>query len=48
MTKPEPLVVCPQNRQQWREWLHVHHDQHQNVWLVYHKKTSSFFALTTR
>lgn len=39
-------MVCPQNRQQWREWLHAHHDQHQAVWLVYHKKTSATPTLT--
>lgn len=46
MTKPETLTVCPQNRQQWREWLQAHHDQHQAVWLVYHKKTSATPNLT--
>jgi uncharacterized protein YdeI (YjbR/CyaY-like superfamily) len=46
MSKPEVPVVCPQNRQQWREWLQVHHDQHQAVWLVYYKKTSATPTLT--
>jgi len=38
--------MCPQNRQQWREWLHAHHDQHPAVWLVYYKKTSTTPTLT--
>ena len=46
MTQPEALVVCPQNQQQWREWLQAHHDQHQSVWLVYHKKNSATPTLT--
>jgi uncharacterized protein YdeI (YjbR/CyaY-like superfamily) len=46
MTKSESLVVCPQNRQQWREWLHAHHAQDQSVWLVYYKKTSATPTLT--
>jgi uncharacterized protein YdeI (YjbR/CyaY-like superfamily) len=41
MSKPEVPVVCPRNQQQWREWLQAHHDQHQSVWLVYYKKTST-------
>ncbi|MVN74768.1 hypothetical protein GO988_00345 [Hymenobacter sp. HMF4947] len=46
MAKSEALVVCPQNRQQWREWLQAHHDQHQSVWLVYYKKKSATPTLT--
>jgi len=46
MTKSETLTVCPQNRQQWREWLQAHHAQHQSVWLVYYKKTSATPNLT--
>lgn len=46
MSKPEVPLVCPQNRQQWREWLQVHHDQHQAVWLVYYKKASATPTLT--
>jgi uncharacterized protein YdeI (YjbR/CyaY-like superfamily) len=46
MTKPEVLTVCPQNRQQWREWLHAHHAQYQSVWLVYYKKASATPTLT--
>ena len=45
MSKPEVPTVCPQNRQQWREWLHAHHQQ-QSVWLVYHKKASATPSLT--
>jgi len=41
MSNPEVRMMCPQNQQQWREWLLAHHDQHQNVWLVYYKKTSA-------
>ncbi len=46
MSKPAVLTVCPRDRQQWREWLHAHHDQHQAVWLVYYKKTSATPTLT--
>jgi uncharacterized protein YdeI (YjbR/CyaY-like superfamily) len=46
MSKPTVRVVCPLNRQQWREWLQAHHDQHQSVWLVYYKKASATPTLT--
>lgn len=46
MNKTEVPVVCPQNRQRWREWLQAHHDQQQSAWLVYYKKTSATPTLT--
>jgi uncharacterized protein YdeI (YjbR/CyaY-like superfamily) len=46
MPKQEILTVCPQNRQQWREWLQAHHAQQPAVWLVYHKKASATPTLT--
>ena len=46
MMKQETPEFCPQNRQQWREWLQAHYAQHQNVWLVYYKKTSATPTLT--
>jgi uncharacterized protein YdeI (YjbR/CyaY-like superfamily) len=46
ISQPEVLVVCPQNRQQWREWLQAHHHQQQSVWLMYHKKTAATPTLT--
>jgi uncharacterized protein YdeI (YjbR/CyaY-like superfamily) len=46
MTKQEPLTICPQSRQHWREWLQANHDQCQSVWLVYHKNASATPTLT--
>lgn len=42
----EVLTICPQNPQQWREWLQANHAQHQAVWLIYHKKASATPTLT--
>lgn len=44
--KPEPPIICPKSPQHWREWLQANHDQHQSVWLVYHKKASATPTLT--
>lgn len=33
-------IFCPQNRQEWREWLEKNHDKKQSVWLLYYKKKS--------
>jgi len=33
-------IFCPQNRQEWREWLEKNYDKKQSVWLVYFKKKS--------
>ncbi len=33
-------IFCPQNRQEWREWLEKNYDKKQSVWLVYYKKKS--------
>ncbi|RZL13155.1 MAG: hypothetical protein EOO62_09015 [Hymenobacter sp.] len=44
--KQEVPTVCPQSQQHWREWLQTNHDQHQAVWLVYHKKASATPTLT--
>jgi uncharacterized protein YdeI (YjbR/CyaY-like superfamily) len=34
----ETLLVT--TRQQWREWLEQHHQDHKEIWLIYYKKTS--------
>ncbi len=34
----ETLYVT--NREDWRAWLQLHHQQKQEIWLVYYKKTT--------
>ena len=38
-------IICPTNRQQWREWLQKNHDKKRSVWLIYHKKKSNIPAM---
>lgn len=40
MDQKEIDTFCPTSRQHWREWLQLHHDQKQSIWLIYHKKQS--------
>lgn len=46
MPQKEIETFCPTSRQQWREWLHEHHDKKQSVWLIYHKKNSATTGIT--
>lgn len=39
--KNEINSICPQSRQEWREWLQDNHDKNQSVWLIYYKKKSN-------
>ena len=39
-------TVCPRDHRHWRSWLEAHHEVHENVWLVYHKKSSPTPNLT--
>lgn len=45
MTKiNEPMeteMFYPKNRKEWREWLHINHDNKQSIWLIYYKKKSN-------
>jgi uncharacterized protein YdeI (YjbR/CyaY-like superfamily) len=34
-------TICPESRQQWRQWLQENHDRKQSIWLVYYKKKSN-------
>jgi uncharacterized protein YdeI (YjbR/CyaY-like superfamily) len=34
------------NRQEWRQWLKLHHDKEQAVWLIYQKKMSGKPSVT--
>ncbi len=36
----EASSYCPENQQQWREWLQQHHASEPSVWLIYYKKGS--------
>ncbi len=45
-THEKASTVCPRDRDHWREWLLAHHAEHENVWLVYHKKSSPTPNLT--
>ena len=33
MNMEQVPVICPQNQQQWRQWLRLHHDHLSGVWL---------------
>jgi len=39
-------TVTPSSPQQWREWLELHHDTRQSVWLVYYKQASNIPTIT--
>jgi uncharacterized protein YdeI (YjbR/CyaY-like superfamily) len=41
MTEKNIETICPQSRQQWRQWLQENHDKKQSIWLVYYKKKSN-------
>jgi len=41
-----PETFCPASRQEWREWLAVHHDKKQSVWLIQYKKDSGMPSIT--
>jgi uncharacterized protein YdeI (YjbR/CyaY-like superfamily) len=41
MTGKSIETICPESRQQWRQWLHENHDRKQSIWLIYYKKKSS-------
>ena len=32
---------CPNNKQDWREWLELNHNEKDSVWLIFYKKKSS-------
>ncbi|MFC5707773.1 YdeI/OmpD-associated family protein [Aeromonas eucrenophila] len=34
-------TVCPASQAQWREWLHRHHLEREQIWLIYYKKASN-------
>ena len=37
---------CPNDRQEWRKWLEINHDEEEAVWLVFYKKKSPLFNLS--
>jgi uncharacterized protein YdeI (YjbR/CyaY-like superfamily) len=41
MTGKSIETICPESRQQWRQWLHENHNRKRSIWLIYHKKKSS-------
>jgi len=46
MPEKEIETFCPSNRQEWRQWLHEHHQSKQSVWLVYYKKKTNIPSIT--
>lgn len=36
------------NRQQWRDWLMVSHQQKEFIWIIYHKKNSNASTVSYR
>ena len=36
---------CPSDKQDWREWLELHHKKKDAIWLIFYKKKSSNFNL---
>jgi uncharacterized protein YdeI (YjbR/CyaY-like superfamily) len=41
MTEEKIETICPESRQQWRQWLQENHDKRPSVWLIYYKKKSN-------
>lgn len=41
MPTQEIETFCPTSRQHWRQWLQMHHETQQSIWLIYYKKGSS-------
>ena len=37
---------CPQNRQEWRDWLKLNHSEKEGVWLIFYKKKSPKYNLS--
>lgn len=44
--KTEIPVICPKNRQEWREWLLQNQEKMQSVWLIYFKKRSAITSIS--
>lgn len=38
--------ICPSSREEWRNWLELHHEEKEAVWLVFYKKSSPNFNLS--
>jgi uncharacterized protein YdeI (YjbR/CyaY-like superfamily) len=41
-----PETFCPSSPADWRAWLQAHHETHQSIWLIYHKKHTGVPSLT--
>ncbi len=39
-------IFYPKSREEWREWLHLYHENKQSVWLIYYKKKSNILTIT--
>ena len=46
MPANEPETFCPGSPADWRAWLQAHHETHQGIWLIYHKKHTGVPSLT--
>lgn len=46
MFAPEPETFCACSPADWRAWLQAHHETHQSIWLIYHKKHTGVPSLT--
>jgi uncharacterized protein YdeI (YjbR/CyaY-like superfamily) len=42
----DPESFCPSSPADWRAWLQAHHETHQGIWLIYHKKHTGVPSLT--
>jgi uncharacterized protein YdeI (YjbR/CyaY-like superfamily) len=46
MPTSAPETLCPTSPADWRAWLQTHHETHQSIWLIYHKKHTGVPSLT--
>ncbi len=37
---------CPNDKQDWRQWLELNHDKEESVWLIFYKKKSPKYNLS--
>jgi uncharacterized protein YdeI (YjbR/CyaY-like superfamily) len=42
----EAEVICPKNKNEWREWLELNHKKKDAVWVIFYKKHAPNFNLS--
>jgi uncharacterized protein YdeI (YjbR/CyaY-like superfamily) len=46
MTGENIEAICPNSKQQWRQWLQENHDKKHSIWLVYYKKKFNMLTIS--